>query len=118
MRRVLSFVSIIGSLKPGWKLQGASAKTFAEAVLRDVRPVLMVVMAAVGLLLLIACANIGNLFLLRAVSRSREFSIRRALGARYVDLVGQLVLRVQSLQSREVHWESAAPRCAARSCLK
>jgi len=71
---------------------GAHVETFTHAVVGDVRPILLVLVAAVGLLLLIACVNVGNLLLLRAASRARELSVRRALGATYGDVVRQLVV--------------------------
>jgi len=74
------------------EFDGVHVKTFTHAVIGDVRPILMVLTAAVGLLLLIACVNVGNLLLLRAASRARELSIRRALGATYGDVVRQLVV--------------------------
>jgi len=71
---------------------GAHVETFTHAVVGDVQPILIVLVAAVGLLLLIACVNVGNLLLLRAASRARELSVRRALGATYGDVVRQLVV--------------------------
>jgi putative ABC transport system permease protein len=85
------FFSVVSRLEPGWNLTGATAETLPTAVAGNFRPILEAITGAVGLLLLIACANVGTLFLVRAASRARELAVRRALGASYWDVVRQLV---------------------------
>ena len=73
----------------GW---GAVVVPLNELIVSDIRKTLVLLVVAVGLLLLIACANVGNLIFTRAIGRQKEIAIRSALGAARSRVFQQLIV--------------------------
>jgi predicted permease len=71
--------------------QGAAVIPLSEAIVGEMRPLLLVLLSGAGLLLLIACVNVVNLLLVRSESRRREIAVREALGASPARLIRQFV---------------------------
>jgi macrolide transport system ATP-binding/permease protein len=73
------------------KGQGASVQPLSELIVGQMRPILLTLLGAAGLLLLIACVNVASLLLVRSEARRREIAVRGALGATPVRLARQFV---------------------------
>ena len=120
INRGWSWLRVYGRLKPGVTRGGAQAdletiqhrvaltypvekswsvetRPFLDELVGEVRPALVMLLAAAACVLLIGATNLANLFLVRCLAREREMAVRSALGATRRRLVGELVIEAATL---------------------